>query len=140
MSPLLDARDVRTTWAHVGTDGVGGASRSSDVESERVSHAKRNRCGMWGAASERGPHARRPVLVVLLVLNRDQSATLALFVFSQIKSTVAWLFMAVRFDPDASPLRGSSIDAIPHSHSSTRPDPNSLSTSSSLASLKKKKL
>jgi hypothetical protein len=32
---LLDAGDVRTTWAHVGTGIVGGASRSGGVEPSR---------------------------------------------------------------------------------------------------------
>ena len=33
VSPVLDAGDVRVTWAHVGADGVGWVSRSSGVES-----------------------------------------------------------------------------------------------------------
>jgi len=59
--PLLDAGDVPATWARVGTGGVGGASRSSGTESERVGRAERSRSGEWGAASERGPRAGRPV-------------------------------------------------------------------------------
>jgi hypothetical protein len=31
-------------WAHVGTDGVGGISRSSGTESEHVGHAEQTWC------------------------------------------------------------------------------------------------
>jgi hypothetical protein len=59
VSPLLDAGDVRATWACVGTGGVGGASRSSGAESKRVGRVKRSRHRAWGATSERGTRASR---------------------------------------------------------------------------------
>jgi hypothetical protein len=45
--PLLDAGDVRATWARVGTDGLGMASHSNGAESERVGHAEQSRCETW---------------------------------------------------------------------------------------------
>ena len=41
MSPLLDAGDVRAAWAHEGD--MGGASRSSGVESEWAGRAASSR-------------------------------------------------------------------------------------------------
>jgi hypothetical protein len=58
--PFLDAGDVRAVWAHVGVDGMGGASHSSDAESEGAGRAARSKRGARGAASGRGPRAGRP--------------------------------------------------------------------------------
>jgi hypothetical protein len=51
VSPLLDASNAHVTWVRMGTDGVGGASRSNGIESERVGVQDK-------ASAERGE--RRP--------------------------------------------------------------------------------
>jgi hypothetical protein len=63
--PLLDAGDIRVTWARAEMSGMGGASRSSGAESERVGYAERSRRGAWGAASGCGPSAGRRSVIIL---------------------------------------------------------------------------
>jgi hypothetical protein len=63
MSSLLNAGDVQTTWARVGTSGMGGASHSSGVESELVECVLRSRHETWGVVFGRGPRYNTRIFV-----------------------------------------------------------------------------